>query len=248
MSLFDFADEQTKKEFEISLPDVAEYEKEILLGFEKEVLGVYISGHPMEEVEAVWKKNVTAATIDFYLDEEGKTKVEDGQIVTIGGMITNITQKVTRTNQLMAFITIEDMLGVTEVLLFPKTYEKCREHLREENKVFVRGRVNVNETENGKLIADNMVEFSSIPNELWLKFSNKEAYFQLEDEVLKELEQWDGQDNIVIYLEEERQKKILPRNRNVIASPQLVEHLEEILGKNNVKVVAKTIEKLWKMN
>ncbi len=248
MSLFDFADEQTKKEFEISLPDVEEYEKEILLGFEKEVLGVYISGHPMEEVEAVWKKNVTAATIDFYLDEEGKTKVEDGQSVTIGGMITNITQKVTRTNQLMAFITIEDMLGVTEVLLFPKTYEKCREHLREENKVFVRGRVNVNETENGKLIADNMVEFSSIPNELWLKFSNKEAYFQLEDEVLKELEQWDGQDNIVIYLEEERQKKILPRNRNVIASPQLVEHLEEILGKNNVKVVAKTIEKLWKMN
>ena len=248
MSLFDFADEQTKKEFEISLPDVEEYEKEILLGFEKEVLGVYISGHPMEDVEAVLKKNVTAATIDFYLDEEGKTKVEDGQSVTIGGMITNITQKVTRTNQLMAFITIEDMLGVTEVLLFPKTYEKCREHLREENKVFVRGRVNVNETENGKLIADYMVEFSSIPNELWLKFSNKEAYFQLEDEVLKELEQWDGQDNIVIYLEEERQKKILPRNRNVIASPQLVEHLEEILGKNNVKVVAKTIEKLWKMN
>lgn len=248
MSLFDFADEQTKKEYEISLPDVEEYEKEILLGFEKEVLGVYISGHPMEEVEAVWKRNTTAATIDFYIDEEGKSKVEDGQIVTIGGMITNITQKVTRTNQLMAFITIEDMLGVTEVLLFPKTYEKCREYLREENKVFVRGRVNVNETENGKLIADNMIEFDSIPNEIWLKFPNKEAYFQQEEEMLNELKLWEGRDSIVIYLEEERQKKILPSNRNVNAAPQLVERLEEILGKNNVKVVAKTIEKLWKMN
>ena len=79
MSLFDFVDEDQKKEFEIQLPDVGEYEKETLLAFEKEVLGVYISGHPLDAYEEQWKKSVSATTLDFQLDEEtNRTKVHDG--------------------------------------------------------------------------------------------------------------------------------------------------------------------------
>ena len=70
MSLFDFAAEDDKKNFQITFPNVEEFKKEELLAFEKETLGIYVSGHPMQEYEQVWKQNITAAAIDFMVDEE----------------------------------------------------------------------------------------------------------------------------------------------------------------------------------
>ena len=125
MSLFDFADEETKHDFEIQLPDVGEFPKETLLGFEKEVLGVYISGHPLEEYEEKWRKNINATTNDFIWDEEtGKTKVSDNEKVIVGGMITDKTIKYTKNNKTMAFLTLEDLLGTVEVIVFPRDYER----------------------------------------------------------------------------------------------------------------------------
>lgn len=73
------------------------------------------------------------------MDEVGKTIVEDNSNVVIGGMITSKKVKTTKTNQLMAFITVEDLVGTVEVLVFPKIYEKNRQAFTEENKVFIRG-------------------------------------------------------------------------------------------------------------
>ena len=135
MSLFDIVDDEQKKEFEVTLPDVGEYQKETMLAFEKEVLGVYISGHPLEEYEEKWRKSISATTLDFQLDEEtGRTKVRDGSREIIGGMITSKTIKYTKKNQTMAFITVEDLLGTVEVVIFPQSYEKSQQYLQEDSK------------------------------------------------------------------------------------------------------------------
>lgn len=126
MTLFEFAGEEAKADFEVKLPDVGEYPKETYLGFEKEVLGIYISGHPLEEYEEKWRKNITRVTADFMLDEEtGQAKVLDGEIATVGGMIVDKTVKYTKQNQMMAFLTLEDLVGTLEIIIFPKSYEKA---------------------------------------------------------------------------------------------------------------------------
>ena len=124
MSLFDIMGEEERKSFDIKLPDVGEYTKETKLAFEKEVLGVYISGHPLEEYEQSWRKNISAVTSDFYPDEEtGQPKVPDGSKQIVGGMITEKTIKYTRNNKVMAFLTLEDLVGTVEIVVFPRDYE-----------------------------------------------------------------------------------------------------------------------------
>ena len=249
MSLFDFVEEEEKEQFQITFPDVGEYTKEELLAFEKEMLGVYVSGHPLEEYMDLWKKNVTAVSSDFVVnEEEGTARVRDGAYVTIGGMITEKTVKTTRQNKMMAFITVEDLAGTVEVLIFPRDYEKNRELLIEDEKVFVQGRVSIGDDPAGKLICERITPFSMVPRELWLKYPDKEAYFSAEQELLDMLRLSEGSDRVVIYLEAERAKKVLPVNWSVSADSVLVERLSEKLGEKNVKVVEKTIEKIGKMN
>lgn len=249
MSLFDFVEEEEKENYMITFPDVGEYTKDELLAFEKEILGVYVSGHPLEEDEERWRKNVTANTSDFVVDEEtGEAEVRDGAYVTIGGMIAGKTVKTTRNNQMMAFVTIEDLAGSVEVLIFPKIYEKNRDLLNQDEKVFVRGRVSVGDDPVGKVICDQIIPFSDIPRELWIQYPDKDVYFNQEQELLEMLKLYEGKDQVVIYLLAERAKKVLPRNWNVCAGRELTGLLSKKLGERNVKVVEKTIEKIGKMN
>ena len=140
MSLFDLVSEEEKKAYEVRFPNVEEYTKEIKLGFEKEVLGIYLSGHPLEEYEEKWRKNISAVTADFMLDEEtNAVKIKDNQSVVIGGIITEKTIKYTKQNKAMAFITVEDLFGTVEVIIFPRDYEKYSRYLNEDEKVFVAG-------------------------------------------------------------------------------------------------------------
>ncbi|MEF9939546.1 MAG: DNA polymerase III subunit alpha [Clostridium sp.] len=249
MSLFDFVGEEEKSDFQISFPNVGEYSKEELLAFEKEMLGVYVSGHPMEAYEECWRKNITAMSSDFTVDEEtGEARVTDGQYVTIGGMITAKTVKTTRTNKMMAFVTIEDLTGQVEVLVFPKDYEKKREFLNPDEKVFIRGRVSIGEEPVGKMICEQVIPFSDVPRELWLQYPGREIYLAQEKELLDTLRMHEGKDSVIIYLEAERAKKLLPMNWNVSANPELVQQLIEKLGERNVKVIEKPIEKIRRMH
>lgn len=249
MSLFDFVEEEEKEQFQITFPDVGEYTKEEFLAFEKEMLGVYVSGHPLEEYMELWKKNVTAVSSDFIVnEEEGAARVRDGAYVTVGGMITEKTVKTTRQNKMMAFITVEDLAGTVEVLIFPRDYEKNRELLIEDEKVFVQGRVSIGDDPAGKLICERIIPFSMVPKELWLKYPDKDTYFSQEQELLDMLRLSEGKDRVVIYLEAERAKKVLPANWSVSADSMLTSRLSEKLGEKNVKVVEKTIEKIGKMN
>lgn len=247
LSFFDLAAEEEKDNFQITFPNVGEYDKQTLLAFEKETIGIYVSGHPMEEYRELWEKNVTAKTSDFVVDEDGKTVVEDNSNVVIGGMITSKKVKTTKTNQLMAFITIEDLVGTVEVLVFPKIYEKNRPSFAEENKVFVRGRASIGDDPVGKLICEEVIPFTDIPNELWLQFENQAFYESHIDDVMAALRDSDGKDRVIMYLKEERKMRRLSENWAVLAGPDLLGRLYRILGEKNVKVVQKVIEKKGKV-
>ncbi len=238
MSLFDIVSEEQKGDFEIRLPDVGEYSKEMKLAFEKEVLGIYITGHPLEEYEDMWRKNITNTTADFLLDEDtNETAVVDGKTATVGGMITEKKIKYTKNEKVMAFLQIEDLVGSIEVIVFPKDYEKYGSKITEDNKVFIRGRVSVEEEKDGKLICEKITAFDEIPKKLWIKFSTKDDYEKKEAQLLGILKESEGNDSVVVYVENPRAKKSLPPNWNVNAGAALVNRLEEQFGKENVRVV-----------
>ena len=242
MTLFDIAPEEDKAEYEIKLPNVEEYDKEVLLGFEKEVLGIYISGHPLEEYMERLKKNTNAVTTDFVLDEEtGTLKVSDGAKVRIGGMITDKVIKYTKSNKAMAFITLEDLVGTVEIIIFPKDYERYAKYLENDAKVFVEGRVTAEEDRNGKLICEKIISFDEVKRELWLQFPSKSDFEEKEGTLYGKMMDADGSEHVVIYLAAEKQMKRLPENRNVAITKELLEELGNFLGKDNVKVVEKSL-------
>ena len=242
MTLFDIAPEEDKAEYEIKLPNVEEYDKEVLLGFEKEVLGIYISGHPLEEYMERLKKNTNAVTTDFVLDEEtGTLKVSDGTKVRIGGMITDKVIKYTKNNKAMAFITLEDLVGTVEIIIFPKDYERYAKYLENDAKVFVEGRVTAEEDRNGKLICEKIISFDEVKRELWLQFPSKSDFEEKEGALYGKMMDADGSEHVVIYLAAEKQMKRLPENRNVAITKELLEELGNFLGKDNVKVVEKSL-------
>lgn len=249
MSLFDFAGEEEKKDYEISFPETEEYTKEILLAFEKEVLGIYISGHPLEEYETLWRSNITATTSDFVVDEEtGRVKAEDGTMAVIGGMITSKTVKTTRNNSMMAFITIEDLLGAVEVIIFPRDYEKNKNLLFEDNKVFIKGKVTVEEDKPAKIICQNIIPFDEVPREIWIKYKNKEKFVENEQKLYEILGEYDGNDSVCIYCECEKVIKHLPKSKSIKVENNLICSLKEIYGEENIKVIEKSIEKARKMD
>ena len=243
MSLFDLVSEEEKSDFQIQLPKVGEYAKETKLAFEKEVLGVYISGHPLEEYEEQWQKAISATTLDFQLDEESNhSKVHDGAREIIGGFITEKTMKATKTNQMMAFVTLEDLLGTVEVVVFPRDYEKNRNLLEVDRKVFIKGRVSEEDDKPSKLICEKVVPFNQIKRELWIQFPNKADYLKNEQIVYGYLADSEGEDEVIIYCQAERAVKRLPKNRNIQIAPQVLSKLMNHYGEKRVKVVEKTIE------
>lgn len=238
ISLFDIAGEEEKENYEIRLPNVGEYSKEMKLSFEKEVLGIYVSGHPLEEYQEIWQKNITNKTSDFLLDEESDTTVvKDGESVVIGGIIADKRLKYTKSEKVMAFLQIEDLLGTAEVIVFPRDYEKYSDKLIEDKKVFIKGRVSVEDEKDAKLICEKITTFEEMPKKLWIKFPDKETFEQKEAELLSSLRDSEGSDRVVIYIENPKAMKTLPPNQNVNADGELIDRLETLYGKENIRVV-----------
>lgn len=238
MSLFDIVDDELKSDFEIKFPKVNEFSKQELLAFEKEVIGLYVSGHPLEEYQNMWKKNITRTSLDFQLNDEDETAVADNAREIIGGIISEVTVKVTKQNSVMAFVTIEDLYGTVEVLVFPKLYEKYRQIIAEDNKVFITGRVTSGGEENAKMICETITLLSDKSSELWIRFENKEEYEEKYPQLLENIKLSNGKDKIVIYLNQEKAKKILPASCNVNADQQFLWKMQALFGENNVRIVS----------
>ena len=243
MSLFDLVSDEEKKEYEIRMPDVEEYDKEMILAFEKDVLGIYLSGHPLERYRNIMEKMISAKTTDFQPDEEsGIPKVYDGQKVIIGGMITEKTIKYTRNNKVMAFLTVEDLLGTVEIVVFPRDYEKWQSMLNEDARVFVQGRVNAEDDKPSKLILEKVRAFEDMPQELWIQFKDKAEYAEKEQELLETLKGYAGVSAVVIYLKDVNAMKRLPAGYHARISDSLTGELRKKYGESNVKVVERVLK------
>ncbi len=244
MSLFDLVAPEEKKDFEIQYPPIPEYQKEELLHMEKEVLGIYLSGHPLEQYMEKWKKNITNTANDFTLDPDTQVaKVADNESVIVGGLVSDVTVKFTKNNQQMAFVTLEDLTGTVEVIVFPRDYEAYRMFLAQDEKIFVSGRASVDEEKEGKLVCQRIIPFSDTARELWLQFPDKEQYESREKELLELLRDSDGKDEVVIYVANPKAIKRMGKNLTVCADENLVNNLTNFMGEKNVKVVEKNIEK-----
>ena len=220
MSLFDIVPEEAKKEFRISYPDVGEYDKQMKLAFEKEVLGIYVSGHPLEDYAGLWKAHAGARAADFYLDEEiGSSKVTDNQDVTAGGMITEVK-----------------LTGSMEVIVFPKTYETYVDVLKEDAKVFIQGRVSQEEDRDSKLIARSVVSFDAMPREIWVRFADEMAYTSGGADLMSIVDRFGGRDQVVIYIESIRAMKKLPPGQGIRADEESLKLLKEKFGDRNVTI------------
>ena len=237
ISLFDIVDESEKSSYDVRLPDVGEYSKDMILAFEKEVLGIYVSGHPLEEFEDLWRRGITNTTADFVLEEEsGETRVRDNASCTIGGIISNKKIKYTKNDKIMAFLQIEDLVGTVEVIVFPRDYEKNSMKLLEDNKVFIKGHVSLEEDRDGKVICEGITAFDEIPKKLWIKFPTMEAYQASSNELLQTLQTSDGHDSVVIYIEEAKAMKKLPPSSSVQAGEELKAQLCAKYGEDNIKI------------
>ena len=242
MTLFDLMGEEDKREYEIQLPKVGEYDKEQLLAFEKEVLGIYVSGHPLEKYEALWKHVITNVTSDFALDEEtGHSKVMDGNRAVIGGILTDKRVKYTKTNKTMAYLTVEDLVGTVEVVVFPKDYEKNLQYLNVDDRVFIRGRVSSEDDQSSKLICEKMFRFDEVPQELWIQFATISDYRAREKQLFDLLRNSDGKDYVVIYVRDGRSVRRLGDNWTVRADESLLGALSEAFGADNVRLTQKKI-------
>ena len=245
LSLFDIAPEEDKKEFEIRMPQAAEYPKETILTFEKEVLGIYLSGHPLERYRNMMEKMISAKTSDFQPDDEtGIPEVYDNQKVIVGGMITDKTIKYTKNNKVMAFLTVEDLVGTVEVVVFPRDYEKCQMFLNEDARLFIQGRVSAEDDKASKLILEKVRLFDDMPRELWLQFESREEYAKAETGLVDDLMESRGNSTVVIYLKDVKAMKKLPPAYQVHIEDSWLERMCEKYGSSNVKIVERVLKNL----
>lgn len=156
------------KEMKYTFKEFPEYSRKELLFMEKEMLGLYISGHPLDNIRHQIEMQTNINTYQMRqlentdeLGEEIRQEIKDGQIVKYAGIITKIKKKYTKNNKLMAFITVEDLYGPTEIILFESAYQNCSSALIEDNIVLVTGRLSIREDEETKIVANQITEFTA---------------------------------------------------------------------------------------
>lgn len=237
MTIFDMIPMEEKKSMTRKLPPVDEYDKETILQMEKEVLGIYISGHPLDDVKDIWKRNVSATAFDFsYQEDQEGSIVKDKQQVKIGGIIESINQRLTKKKETMAILEVEDLTGAIEVMVFPKAFERLKGQIKPDSLVFISGHVTTEDEADSKLIAEDIVGFDEVPKTLWLKFDDMEMYDKYYGQVEDTLKKHKGVDIVKIRVIKEDKLKVLPKYMNVYADEELVAQIEQILGKGSAVV------------
>ena len=267
MSLLDFLGEEEKTEFQIRYPDVEEYPKEELLAKEKEILGIYVSGHPLEDDLDILEEYTTAKSTDFVVeteDAENPEPVDAGDVeepehvvdkapYTIGGILTEITKKTTRNGDEMAFLQIEDMYGTVEVVVFARDYRMNRDKLVKDTKLLIKGNASIDER-GGKLLLSKMITFEEVRKnraqagkELWIRFSDMQSYLNQNVQLTGILKRHAGQTVVKIAISPSQEKgkqtsvkvKQLPDAYRVLADESLLADLKNLYGDENVILVDK---------
>ena len=243
MSLFDFLGEEEKASFEIKYPNIEEWSKSVLLEKEKEMLGIYISGHPLDDYYDLIEQNVTAKSIDFMIeDETGEFRVRDKKQYCVGGLVETISVKTTRNGDNMAFITLEDVFGTLEVVVFPREYRQYSSIIQKNEKLLIKGTATVSEEE-AKIFASTIETFDEIKRdlnaknkELWVCFENEEAFNNNEEKLISILASNHGRTAAFVQLRQERKAKQMGEKCNVFVCDELIDDLKKLCGNDNVLV------------
>ena len=244
MSLMDFLGEEEKSDFEVSYPDIPEYSKEDLLAKEKEMLGIYISGHPLDDYMDVIDRFVTAKSSDFVADEEtGELKVTDKLPYTIGGMIETISLKTTKHGDTMAFLTLEDLYGTLEVVVFPRDYMRHKDIIVKDGKVLIRGTASLTE-DRASIMLNDMQKLDDIKKDLdaedktlWVLMESEDAYNRDEARFLEILGRHKGRTQVNVQLKGTNSFKRIGRRYTVLADEELLRELKAIWGETSVVIV-----------
>lgn len=217
------------------MPQIEELRPETLLQFEKEMLGIYLSGHPLDAYKPVLE-TFTSINLAELKDTEN-TSLREGQTLKIGGMVQSITEKITKGGKLMAFVTLEDLYDEVEVIFFPKIYGQYKRQLAKENRILIEGRVQLKEDEPPKIIGNAVKLIDDIKideRQLYLRVLNRQdkRFFKAMD-VLKALESSEIGDEVIVYFDETKEK--LKMKQKLLLKQNDVERLQKILGIDNVK-------------
>lgn len=243
MSLFDFVDDADKQKLSYTLPDVEEFDKSLILEFEKELMGVYVSGHPLDEYTTLMNKTVTATSADFVYDEEtGKVPIDDNKEVILGGLITANNEKYTKTGKSMTFLTVEDMVGSVEVIVFSREYEKYKNLINNSTKIFIKGHASVEEEKDAKLIASDFVSMTAGAKQLWIQFATMEEYEANQQKLIELIAPMDGDSSVMVYIAEGKLVKNLGQAFSVEINQANLQMLYDAFCEKNVKVVEKNID------
>ena len=247
MSLSDLFEEgaEEKKDFELLFPDLEEFPKAELLRNEKDALGVYLSGHPLDSDKALLKAVCTRKARDFSEEAQLNQKedgIRDDEQCVIGGLLIGINKRITKKNDMMAFLTIEDSSGTVEAVAFPRSYEMAKDILTEDRKIFVKGRIQKKDEGEAKLIAEKIIAFENLPKEIWIQFADKEEYQKKEEELKRILQEHGGKSEVIIFLKKEKAIKQLPGALAVDAGEETRAILSDFFGEENVKEKVKSLK------
>ena len=244
MSLFDFAAPEDREQLDVSFPDVPDFEAAERLGYEKDVLGLYVSGHPLEADAGLLGRNITASLSDFTVDPDTEEAgVTDGSVVTIGGIVEKKTVRATRNGSMMMILEVEDLSDSIEVLCFPKETDTYRSRIQEGTKLFIRGRVSLGDDTKGKLICMNLLLFEELEQELFVLFDDREQFMK-EEPALKEAL---GGCGCKIVLRSDRSVKRYPAAPGAESRiPEAAERLKNAFGDERVALREKKLEEQWR--
>jgi DNA polymerase-3 subunit alpha len=227
------------------LPDLEEFPMKMLLSMEKEMTGVYISGHPLDEYkDALEGYSTTMDIMDLQHIEENEgmaaglsNNFEDGSVVAIGGLVVEKKIKYTKNNNAMAFVTLEDLYGVIEVIVFPQVLSKYSSLLEEDRAVVIKGRISMREEEEPKLIANEVEALvNEKPGKLYLMISSDKSS-DIQEDISQVLRKYKG--NIPVYLYVESMKKTFRYKSDmwIRRDSGLLHELSSLLGEKCVKMV-----------
>lgn len=251
VSMFDLGSEEEKEqlnEIKYNYNEMEELPNKELLSLEKEMLGIYISGHPLEKLRTQIENQTNINTINLRaIDEQmssnqdeaemlmtrqsGRSKYKDGQNVKYAGIITSIKKKYTKNNKIMAFVTIEDLYGMAEIIVFENAYIKSGKSLVEENIVMVDGRLSIREDDRTTIIANEIKDFGEQKQKI-LTFDITEATEEQKEKLRGAIRFFNGERNN-INVQVKVGEELKPCGQIYLTDDILAE-FEEILGKDKV--------------
>lgn len=239
MSLFDIASAGETADIEIEMPALGEFDLETKLEFEKEVLGIYLSGHPLDAYKDILKSVCTSNSLDFAYNKDEEMEVNQDENYILGGIAAAVINKFTKKNQQMAFINLEDLGGSVEIIVFPRDYEKYKQVIMEGGKYIISGKATLEEERDAKLIASQIVPFEALRREVWLQFESKEKLLESEASFNEIFIANQGNAEVIAYCRKEKLVKKVNIVSGISYAEKTINLLKSKLGSENVKLVTK---------